>query len=436
MRKGNEEADSFRVRPSRPAARDGEAIAWSTALKTVFRYASMTARKVAKNRQHSASPMKFGQRCAVRITYATNKVAGQWRAHGRYILREGAVRDAFTSGDIRVSAETLARWQAQRDERLWKFIVSPEFGDRIDLQLLVGKLMERMERDLGTKLEWIAVNHYNSEHAHAHVALRGLRDDGTALDLPRDYIKSGIRQIAEDLCTRQLGYRTEQDKFEAERREINQTRPTSLDRIIARSGDGESGESFTCNPLALNSKDEQKRHVQARLAFLQKAGLAESRQPGWWTIKSDFQTVLKSMQQVADRQRTLAAHRMLASNPNLPVVLTDLSTVNSLHGRILGYGEDEQNFGKPYMLIEEPGERIHLLYQNAAIQAARSRGQLRPGVLVKMGMNGRNKARLEVQEMRDAHLSKQDSNMSSAGDSSRKAVRQTAVRESPSRLER
>ncbi len=401
MRKGNEEAAPFRVRPTRPAARGGEAIAWSTALKTVFRYASMTARNGAVGRLHSASPMKFGQRCAVRITYARNKIAGQWRAHGRYLLREGAVREAFTSGDIRAGAEALGRWQSQGDERLWKVIISPEFGDRVDLQLLVTKLMEKMERDLGTKLEWIAVNHYNTEHPHTHVALRGLRADGTALELPRDYIKCGIRQIAEDLCTRQLGYRTEQDKFEAERREINQTRLTSLDRIIARSGGAASGYFFTCDPLALHSKDEQKRHVQARLAFLQKAGLAEPSQSDGWIVKSDFQTVLKSMQQVADRQRTLAAHRMLASNPNLPVVLTDLNTVRFVVGRILGYEEDEQNFSKPYMLIEEPGRRIHLLYQDAAIQLARNRGELRPGSFVKLRTATGNWTHLTIEESRD-----------------------------------
>ena len=416
MRKGNEEAAPFRVRPSRPAARGGEAIAWSTALKTVFRYASMTARKVAKNRRHSASPMTFGQRCAVRITYARNKIAGQWRAHGRYILREGAAHDALASDDVRASAETLGRWQAEGDERLWKFIVSPEFGDRVDLRLLVGKLMEKMERDLGTKLEWIAVNHHNTEHPHAHVALRGVRDDRTALDLPRDYIKIGIRQIAEDLCTQQLGYRTEQDKFEAERREINQTRPTSLDRIIAKCDEGWSGESFICDPAALHLKEEQKRHLQARLAFLQKAGLAESSQSDRWTLKSGFQTVLKSMQQVADRQRTIAAHRMLASNPNLPVVLTDLSTVNSLQGRILGYGEDEQNFGKPYMLIEEPGERIHLLYQDAAIQTARSRGQLRLGSFVHLRVINRSPLHLKIQERGDDDRAHQSTKKSSLRD--------------------
>ena len=91
-----------------------------------------------------------------------------------------------------------------------------------------------MEKDLGTRLEWVAVSHFNTEHPHTHVALRGVRDDGSVLDLPRDYVKAGIRMIAEDLCTRQLGYRNELDARAAERREIDQSRVTSLDRIIGR----------------------------------------------------------------------------------------------------------------------------------------------------------------------------------------------------------
>ena len=89
---------------------------------------------------------------------------------------------------------------------------------------------------------------------------------------------------------------------------------------------------------------------------------------------------------------------MLAFNPNLPVVLTDLSAVGILQGRILGYGEDEQNFGRPYMLIEEPGERIQLLYQESAIQAARNRGQLRPGSFVHLRVINRSPIRLAIQE--------------------------------------
>lgn len=383
MHKGNEEADPFRLRPSRPSARSNEANAWSTALKAVFRYASMTSRKVSVNRRSHAKA-KFSQRCAVRITYAKNKIAGQWRAHGCYIFRESAAQNVFSSVNVPAGAETLGHWQAQGDEKLWKFIVSPEFGDRVDMSILVRQLMEKMERDLGTKLEWIAVSHFNTEHPHTHVALRGVRENGTQLDLPREYIKNGIRKIAEDLCTRQLGYRTEQDKYEAERREVNQTRVTSLDRIISRYAADQRDESLFCNPWTLPVKAEQRMHVQARLAFLRKAGLAEVNDASRWAIRSDFQAVLASMQKVADRQRTLAAHRALVSDPNLPVVLTDLKNVGSLRGKVLGFGEDEQRFGKPYMLIEELGAKVHLVYQDGGIQAARSRGELRVGANVRV----------------------------------------------------
>src|SRR5205823_780324 len=86
-------------------------------------------------------------------------------------------------------------------------------------------------------LEWVAVNHFNTEHPHVHIALRGVGPDRQPIHLKPDYIKHGIRQIAEDLCTRQIGHRTELDVAEAERREIHQHRFTSLDRIIARTAE-------------------------------------------------------------------------------------------------------------------------------------------------------------------------------------------------------
>ena len=242
MPKKSDENDEFRLRPHRPPkSGQNESIAWATALKTVFRYASTSARKRAgsQSTRSAVRPRKhFNQRCAVRITYTKNKVAGQWRAHGRYIARESAARDGaagFNDGEAAVEpAQALDRWQKQGDARLWKFVVSPEFGDRIDLQRLTCELMGHMEKDLGTRLEWVGVSHFNTEHPHTHVALRGVRDDGSVLDLPRDYVKTGNRMIAEDLCTRQLGYRTELDARVAERREIDQSRVTSLDRIIGR----------------------------------------------------------------------------------------------------------------------------------------------------------------------------------------------------------
>ncbi len=157
MAKTTDEIDDFRLRPHRPPlVGKNEAIAWSTALRTVFRYASTSVRRrnAGQSGKSGARPRKqFSQRCAVRVTYTKNKVAGQWRAHGRYIARESAALDGvagFSKGGSDVDpAQILDRWQKQGDARLWKFIVSPEFGDRVDLQQLTRELMERMEKDLG-----------------------------------------------------------------------------------------------------------------------------------------------------------------------------------------------------------------------------------------------------------------------------------------------
>ena len=141
-------------------------------------------------------------------------------------------------------AKRLQSWQIADDPQLWKLIVSPEFGDRVDLPRLTRELIEQMEKDLGTDLEWAAVEHHNTEHPHVHVVIRGMRDNGEALRLSRDYVQQGIRSIAADLCTRQLGYRTELDGLEAERSEVTEKRFTSIDKRLLRDATGIQPGSF------------------------------------------------------------------------------------------------------------------------------------------------------------------------------------------------
>src|ERR1039458_2434607 len=135
------------------------------------------------------------QRCAVRILYSKNASKGQWRAHGRYIARESASNEGvgFNGAEESINiALRLAGWQKASDERLWKLIVAPEFGDRADLKLLTRDLIARMEKDLGTHVQWVAAAHYNTEHPHVHMALRGIGAEGGPLSLSKDYVKQGI----------------------------------------------------------------------------------------------------------------------------------------------------------------------------------------------------------------------------------------------------
>jgi type IV secretory pathway VirD2 relaxase len=353
------------------------------------------ARSRAAGTRGARSARPHFQRCAVRVTYTRNTAAGQWRAHGRYVEREAATREGdrgsagfnATGQGIEIAAQ-LARWQAVGDERLWKLIISPEFGDRVDLLRLARDLVSQMERDVNSPLEWVAVVHHNTEHPHVHVALRGIRSDGQPLHLRREYVKEGIRAIAEDHCTRQLGHRTALDGVEAERREVREKRYTSLDRWFGRSAAGGDSDWFTvaCNPAQPGLSDTRRvraHHVAARLAVLEAMGLAETAQPGTWRVRRDFEGVLRAMQRASDHQRILAAHGVLMSDERLPFATLDWRQMDAVEGRILVHGQDESS-GRSYLLLEGTDAKIHFIHYSPEMEQARHEGRLRANSFVRL----------------------------------------------------
>lgn len=343
----------------------------------------------------------YFQRCAVRVMYSKNNTAGLWRAHGRYLARESATQEPGpkdvgfdTIGDSIDIAARLEVWQKASDERLWKMIVSPEFGDRIDLRKLACDLISRMEKDLASPLEWVGVAHYNTEHPHLHLAVRGISADGRPIRLAREYVKQGLRDITEDLCTRQLGYRTELDAAVAQRREVSQQRFTSIDRIINRDVQdvgGRPSEFFTVvkDPKGARPSREAgllERHTSERLKVLESMGLAESVAPNTWRVRRDFENVLRAMQRSTDRQKTLAAHGVPTSDARLQLVALDFRQLTTLEGRILVHGEEEtgRGAGRPYLMLEATDGRIHYILYTPEMEKARSRGGLRINSFIRL----------------------------------------------------
>ncbi len=346
-----------------------------------------------------SSPVRksFHQRCAVRVTYARNAVKGQWRAHGRYIARDSATRPleiglgAFSNKSEALDMTAiLDGWQRSGDERMWKLIVSPEFGERVDLPKLTRELMAQIARDLGSTPEWTAVSHYNTEHPHVHIALRGVDVTGKPLRLERDYIKHGIRALAEDLCTRQLGYRTDRDATESTAREVREQRYTSLDRAISRAMDGSNPSADTFQVLAASVSTDssriRQRYMAERLMVLEKMGLAANIGPDRWHVRRDFESVLRAMQRTSDRQKTMAAHGVVLSDARLPLVILDLRTLKSLEGRVLVHGQEEdgREAGGSYFLLEGTDARVHYVPHNPEIEEARNRGGLRVNAFVRL----------------------------------------------------
>lgn len=198
-RKQAPEEAEFRLRPRRPRVPRDDSKVWSRSFKNLIHLVRMTSRPAHPTRDYfglggGAGRKSHFQRCAVRVTYSPNRVRGQWAAHGRYIARESATKEAenkeagfsATTDHIDV-AKTLNGWQSAGDQRLFKLIISPEFGERLDLRRHTRELLARMEQDLGVSLEWAAVAHFNTDHPHVHIVLRGRTDAGPPPARPRLY---------------------------------------------------------------------------------------------------------------------------------------------------------------------------------------------------------------------------------------------------------
>ncbi|MGT2457730.1 DUF3363 domain-containing protein [Cupriavidus basilensis] len=354
-------------------------------------------RRGAATRVNQAKPgaAKVGgagslQRVAVRMVYAKNKGNRQWEAHGKYLARESGQREGekgqgFGSvGDPADIPATLAAWQEAGDEHVFKMIVSPEFGDKVDLKAHAHALIAKMEKDLGTKLEWVGIDHHNTDNPHLHIAIRGRDEHGQTLQIAPEYIKRGARARAEELVTRQLGYRTERDIAEAQRRQVAQERFTDLDRALQRRA-VDHVVSFADPVPKSDAAREARLNQIRRLSELSRLGLAVRLDHGTaWRLSPELEPALRARQIAGDRLKTRALHRTMISDPNAPMVATELKEVGQrIAGKLIGTGLNEAT-DRPYMLVEGLDGKVHYLLQPGKVERLRGEGTLRAGQYVEL----------------------------------------------------
>lgn len=204
--------------------------------------------RAAQGRSGRAFRMDVRQRVIVKalVSRHVGKAAaraGALAAHVAYLGRSGAgVEEArpdfFDRTDDGVEAALEARgWSGDRHH--FRFIISPEHGDRIaDLRGYVREVMARVSADLGEPdLGWVATCHYDTDQPHAHVLVRGRRAEGRDLVIPRDYMGYGFRARAQEVAQERLG---DLSRVEAERRVWKETqadRFTGLDRRLLAAAD-------------------------------------------------------------------------------------------------------------------------------------------------------------------------------------------------------
>ncbi|SAL09733.1 hypothetical protein AWB64_00188 [Caballeronia sordidicola] len=367
--------DQFRARPGAPKQRG------DTYINKVLRQANKAGAKLGK------TAGKVGQRPGSRLGrgHVAARFAGQGlganarrvtikarlvnlakagprstAAHLRYIEREGVDRrggPGHAYGPPADDADLEAfKERGEGDRHQFRFIVSPEDAEQLDdLRTYTRHLMARMETDLGTRLEWVAVDHWNTDNPHTHVVLRGKDDTGKDLIISRDYIAEGMRRRASELATEWLGPRTELEMQRAMQREVDQQRWTGLDRTLQREA-GDYG-LVRVERFAEPRLQRQRQVLIGRLQRLQRMGLATERQPGTWAIHAEAEPTLRAMGERGDIIRTM--QRAMSGRQRELAVFEPGSDGRTLIGRVASKGLADELYDKGYLIVDGADGKAH-----------------------------------------------------------------------------
>jgi type IV secretory pathway VirD2 relaxase len=219
--------------------------------------------------------------------------------HVAYLERDGVTRDGrnaslFDRESESADGDGFAE-RCEDDRHHFRFIVSPEDAAQMaDLRAFTRELMEDMARDLGSELDWVAVDHWNTDNPHIHILVRGRAADGADLVIDRDYIREGMRARAEARATLELGPRSEQDIEAALGREVGAQRFTSLDRHLIRTADENDG-IVDLRPVAAAPEASRRIMLLGRAAELERLGLADRVAPATWTLRADLEPTLRDL---------------------------------------------------------------------------------------------------------------------------------------------
>ncbi len=285
--------------------------------------------------------------------------------HIRYIERDGVEKDGSKGMLYDAQGTVRARVFEQPrpgEKHQFRFIVSPEDGSELDLTIYVRRLMATLERDIGRKVEWAAVNHFDTSHPHAHIVVRGIDCDGRELRIDRGYISGGMRWRAQELATEELGPRPERDVRQAQEREVTQQRLTTLDRELERRGPDHLVEART--PAPRGRIDESL--LIARLEHLEGLRLAHRVSRTSWRLVEGWQKRLRDhgsrgdiLQQIHNAVRgdpsrydAVRPGQALPPEPGMaaPAVVT---------GRVAGKGLSDELKGTFYAVVETPTGRAY-----------------------------------------------------------------------------
>jgi type IV secretory pathway VirD2 relaxase len=283
-------------------------------------------------------------------------------AHLRYVERDGTTRDGdpakLYSRDNGAADGKAFLERGQGDRHQFRFIVSAEDGDQYeDLKPLTRSLMQQVEKDLGTKLDWVAVDHFNTGHPHSHIILRGVDDRGKDLIIARDYLGAGMRSRFEQIIERDLGPSNTLEIESRLRQDIDAERLTSTDRALIRDADNE-------RVVTSQHRDPMFQSLRAgRLQKLEQLGLASDMGGGRWRLTEELDVKLRALGERGDiikaLNRTLKA-KGLDRPPSTQRLHTLAGSIDRpITGRIVARGLSNEYRDRHYLIVDGVDGHVH-----------------------------------------------------------------------------
>jgi type IV secretory pathway VirD2 relaxase len=307
-----------------------------------------------------------GQRRAIvkaRISKLKAGDLGAARAHLRYIQRDGVTPEGepgqLYGPETDEANGTTFLDSCEGDRHQFRLIVSPDDGAELaDLKPFIRDFMAKVESDLETKLDWVAVDHYNTGYPHTHIIIRGKDDKDQDLIMTKDYVSHGLRLRARELLTIELGPEDEGGMVFKLAREVDAERFTRLDRALLKYTD----RGF----LVISAMPPEDRATHAshmgRLKKLQNFGLALERQTGVWQISPDIETKLRSLGQRGDIIKTMhrAMREVGIDRPGGSFAMFDTTEANNrIVGRVAGLGLTDEINDRHYIVVDATDGKVH-----------------------------------------------------------------------------
>jgi hypothetical protein len=205
--------------------------------------------KSSVNKGHSGGNKRYGdfikrgvdarQKCVVKMQYS-DSIAAHRKQLEEYLVREGTDIDGNRA---KLYGMDIQEYRENMVDRNFRIFLSPQ-SDKINLKEMAEKFIKKLEQQTGFILYWQGANHYNTAHPHAHLLINGIDKSGRKVEIPRDVVKTFMREYARDICTSQIGYRTAYEIAVDKEKELSAPRFTKLDKKIKELG-GDSLNVYT-----------------------------------------------------------------------------------------------------------------------------------------------------------------------------------------------